>query len=510
MYQQQQQQPVQASTSGMVWNGSAWIHVTPGNASACNQNPQQIPDNPVQTFTRYYHEWTAREGEIQKELLSIGGMTFADHQQKRQQLENERLWAKYYADESSRAAHHFYQNPDATSSPFPLPQAPPSCHPTPPIIDSSSSNNNNSTCTPGSLTRFLKRNLALCKSDSEKKHVQAHMEKLIAKAIQDGNLQSKNWDHEPLIPKNHRTDTPQGGYYGPASDAAPATASVPTEPEDYGNAPPPISRPPNHGSYYGPSSFSHKDDAYSYYGNPNRSSLSPSNHPQNRKAKMKKRGQGDGSEDYLALPTVLGNNKHKKQRSRQMSSQNSENGMDASSEALAKRASRFAATGYVEERIHNSYTTHDRYMGKGTIGGVAKELDETDFEQMTVKGTCPVLEKEYLRLTAPPRPERVRPLPVLRQHLHNLKREYYCLLPDAGNENEKLLKERERTPQDRWKCDDENNRLGNSRRHDYLWFCSQLKAVRQDCTVQRIQGDFAVDVYETHARIALQEGDLNE
>ena len=36
------------------------------------------------------------------------------------------------------------------------------------------------------------------------------------------------------------------------------------------------------------------------------------------------------------------------------------------------------------------------------------------------------------------------------------------------------------------------------------------KAVRQDLTIQRIQNKFSIDVYETHARIALLEGDLNE
>jgi hypothetical protein len=114
---------------------------------------------------------------------------------------------------------------------------------------------------------------------------------------------------------------------------------------------------------------------------------------------------------------------------------------------------------------------HDKSMGKRLIGGSSAVLDEEDFERMTVKGTCTTLEKEYLRLTAPPRPELVLPQNILEQHLESLKT--YHSRPN-------------------WK--------------EYLWFCSQLKAIRQDCTVQRLQNEFAVDVYETHARIALREG----
>jgi len=116
-------------------------------------------------------------------------------------------------------------------------------------------------------------------------------------------------------------------------------------------------------------------------------------------------------------------------------------------------------------------------MGTGVINGGRssnKVLDEIDFAKMTVKGICHKLEKQYLRLTAPPKANMVRPRRILSEHLINLKT--------------------------RW----------SARECEYVWLCSQLKAVRQDLTVQRINDYLTVDVYETHARIALEEADLNE
>ncbi|CAE6454495.1 unnamed protein product [Rhizoctonia solani] len=96
-----------------------------------------------------------------------------------------------------------------------------------------------------------------------------------------------------------------------------------------------------------------------------------------------------------------------------------------------------------------------------------------DWDRFTIVGTSQELFKPYLRLTSAPDPATIRPLEVLQRTLGELK--------------------------NKWKTSS-----------DYRWTCDQFKSLRQDLTVQRIKNSFTVQVYEIHARMALEASDLVE
>uniref|UniRef100_A0A5K3ER45 SAC3_GANP domain-containing protein n=1 Tax=Mesocestoides corti TaxID=53468 RepID=A0A5K3ER45_MESCO len=145
---------------------------------------------------------------------------------------------------------------------------------------------------------------------------------------------------------------------------------------------------------------------------------------------------------------------------------------------------RWAAPETTQHRLSQRADRFKDHLGAGSIAKSTSQLsllasvDDTDLmseqlEQFSIVGTMQELEKPYLRLTTAPDPANVRPPEVLEKALVHVKQ--------------------------RWK-----------ERGDYLWVCEQLKSIRQDLTVQRVQTEMTAEVYEAHAVIALEAGDSQE
>ncbi|KAI0629157.1 SAC3/GANP/Nin1/mts3/eIF-3 p25 family-domain-containing protein [Trametes polyzona] len=158
--------------------------------------------------------------------------------------------------------------------------------------------------------------------------------------------------------------------------------------------------------------------------------------------------------------------------------------------ALHRRAARFQREHEIErQKSSRQFNNHNSSRGpyanpqlfksrSGTPAAYDADNPDADpnvpnWDRFTIVGTSTEIFKDYLRLTSEPKPEQIRPYHVLQETLNQLKKKW-----------------REKAT--------------------YNWICSQFKSLRQDLTVQRIKNEFTVTVYEIHARMALEVGDMVE
>jgi hypothetical protein len=242
-----------------------------------------------------------------------------------------------------------------------------------------------------------------------------------------GGLEAVRWLAEPApaLPAEpapgYGRARPDRGAYGPADDGGPLVGFEPA---------PSYDRARSDRGAYGPS-----DDGGPY---------GPASPPPRKKQPSKRPKQRPRGYSPSPPPSDL-----------------SLKGFAADEATLSSRVARFGgASSSSASNSKYGFFLDRKYQGAGVINGGAPRaaLTETDYEDMTVKGTRSLEEKDFFRLTAPPKPEDVRPVPVLKRHLQTLMR--------ASREEQA----------------------------DYAYLCSQFKAIRQDLTVQRVDGAFAVVV----------------
>jgi len=500
--------PSMYKTPTHTWDGSAWILNSSQQNSAY---PLHQSGGPVSSG-----QASSLAGENYRMMQQL----VAQRNTSSDDVERRRLaaWAEYYRLQiASEYQQYQFQKPNheppGVISP-PPPVLPP--HKLEPISHTSAANQvaqqsaavpikqhaSPGATHPDSLKRYVQKSLSNCVSDKQREMVQTEIQAVIALSIKAGTMWSTDWDLISSPSENTRSALP------PASTPTQGRSSVRRTVID---GLPPNSKKGRWSSRDdGSCSSSHDGSSYnsSYYGH-TKNSLSQlkSQSFSNQDKVAISRGSLSYSEKdkcyALDLPTndsyygSSGNNENSvnyttkkfvsKQHKKQVKSKSKKNagivvsnskslpGFHVKTDAsiLKKRARRFESSSGPDS-TESSVNKNAQYMGMGVIGGSNKILGEDDYEEMTVKGTCLVPQKEYLRLTAPPKAEKVRPQQVLEAHLRNLKK------------------------------------MWNEESCEYPWICSQFKAVRQDLKVQRISSGFTIDCYETHARIALECEDLNE
>ncbi|CAH8291481.1 unnamed protein product [Eruca vesicaria subsp. sativa] len=342
---------------------------------------------------------------------------------------------------------------------------------------------------PKSLCGFVERAFARCKDDKEKASCQVALKKVITEARDDGTLHTRDWDTEPLstvldtdVTNIESSSTLVSSLQNKSPTKRPKSRWEPLVQKPFVKSPSTFSSGVKFGGW-NPQNQNNKKSFESYQKSDavtdSKSTYSWQNSAKKSFQRPVKRQRFSGGAVATAIDDGASSDSDKDLTPYKSSPMS----LATSAEETKRRDSRSKRFEKVQgnsrrndiPRPNNVGNLHSR---RGTALRLGEDFDESgcrsvediDWNALTVKGTCQEIEKRYFRLTSAPDPSAVRPEDVLEKAL---------LMVQDSQKN-------------------------------YLYKCDQLKSIRQDLTVQRIHNHLTVKVYETHARLALEAGDLPE
>ncbi|XVE75279.1 hypothetical protein DITRI_Ditri12bG0082400 [Diplodiscus trichospermus] len=351
---------------------------------------------------------------------------------------------------------------------------------------------------PKSLKSYVERALAQCKDEKQIAACQEVMKEIITRATNDGTLHTGDLDAQPLFPIPSTDIADENNLQNPISPVSlfPKCKNSPTrrlksrwEPLPEEKSVDKLGSVNNYAMKYSSVHVNEKDrkptgasserrtDVMNYIRlslTEQKSSSKTVQRPAKRQclAGVNAADNGDASSDsdkeqnltaYYSGAIAFANTAEERKR-RENRSKRFEKVQGNQAEINHIRAKNAGAANLYARRADALV------LSKSFEDGGSRAVEDIDWNARTVKGTCQEIEKRYLRLTSAPDPSTVRPEEVLERALFMVQ---------------------------------------NSQKN-YLYKCDQLKSIRQDLTVQRIRNQLTVKVYETHARMALEVGDLPE